>query len=225
MNKMLLMTYNVHGFVCKNKKCAPYISLKVVSKVNPDICALQECRFTEMDSPAEYISRITGLHATFGYTMRVQDADYGNILLTRRKPEYVKLHNISYRKREPRGVIEAGVLTDIGEVTVFASHFGLRRKERSYQAQKVADIASDTSGMKIFMGDTNEWVNTKATRALSSVFDKLIYKKTFPASYPMFSLDGMALSGLDGEAQVLRNKLTLLASDHLPVTAEVYKTD
>jgi endonuclease/exonuclease/phosphatase family metal-dependent hydrolase len=80
----------------------------------------------------------------------------------------------------------------------------------------------------IAVGDFNEWTRGLATRLMStqyrSVESRLHLKrrKTYPGMLPIFHLDHFYFDDQLElvSAELTRNKLTVKASDHLPIVAE-----
>ena len=61
------------------------------------------------------------------------------------------------RRREARCVISAMVAAPGGAFRVFSTHFGLRARERRWQAARLADQVAQIGGPVLAVGDFNEW--------------------------------------------------------------------
>jgi endonuclease/exonuclease/phosphatase family metal-dependent hydrolase len=80
----------------------------------------------------------------------------------------------------------------------------------------------------IVVGDFNEWTRGLATRLMSSHYRSvesrlhLKRRKTYPGVLPLLNLDHFYFDERLQlvSAELVRNKLTLKASDHLPILAE-----
>jgi endonuclease/exonuclease/phosphatase family metal-dependent hydrolase len=95
----------------------------------------------------------------------------------------------------------------------------------------VAKIVVDdgVKGAKIVLGDFNEWLRGIATRALSASLKSLDLshyvgrKATFPGLLPVLHLDHIYFDGAIEftSVSVVRNRFSTMASDHLPVVADI----
>ncbi len=85
------------------------------------------------------------------------------------------------------------------------------------------------TGSKIVLGDFNEWMKGETTRMLDKSMKSidlrrfLRRRRTYPGVFPVLHLDHIYY---DGAIEVVgvelpRTRLTLVASDHLPLVAEV----
>ena len=110
---------------------------------------------------------------------------------------------------------------------VFNTHFDHRavvaRKESSKLIlQKIDEIAG--SNAVILMGDFNEWHRWGGTlRRLQKLFGPLPAPATFPSRYPLLALDRILVrpAGLLTAVKAFRGASAPIASDHLPLTAQV----
>jgi len=79
------------------------------------------------------------------------------------------------------------------------------------------------------LGDFNEWLRGIATRALSASLKSLDLshyvgrKATFPGLLPVLHLDHIYFDGAIEftSVSVVRNRFSTMASDHLPVVADI----
>ena len=114
---------------------------------------------------------------------------------------------------------------------VFNVHLGTALLERRYQAGRLSAFVNDhrVTGAKIVLGDLNEWLKGETTRMLDKSMKSIDLRKflrrrrTYPGVFPVLHLDHIYY---DGAIEVIgvelpRTRLTLVASDHLPLVAEV----
>lgn len=114
---------------------------------------------------------------------------------------------------------------------VYNVHLGTALLERRYQAQRLATLVSDkhVTGAKIVLGDFNEWMRGLTTTLLSAKLksvdlrDHLKRRRTYPGLFPILHLDHIYY---DGRLEILRvdlpkTRLSLVASDHLPLVADI----
>ena len=106
--------------------------------------------------------------------------------------------------------------------------------ERRYQATRLAAFVHDKriEGTKIILGDFNEWMRGLATSTLSSLFQSIdIYehlkrRRTYPGIFPILHLDHIYYAGhleIVG-VELPRTRLSVVASDHLPLVADIRLT-
>jgi endonuclease/exonuclease/phosphatase family metal-dependent hydrolase len=103
--------------------------------------------------------------------------------------------------------------------------------ERRYQAPRLAGWIDDrrVPGPKIVLGDFNEWgrglVADVLAERFSSVdlFRHLKRRRTYPGFFPLLHLDHIYFSGHIEvrRVELMRTRLALVASDHLPLVADV----
>jgi len=132
-----------------------------------------------------------------------------------------------------RGCLRADVDLGTFALHVFNCHLGLDARERRRQAAQLlsADILRDTalSYPLVLVGDFNAWSSRSAVPRWirRQLADAAVLvrstRATFPAVFPLFRLDrayvGPAVRVLSCE--VHDSHLARLASDHLPLVAEV----
>ena len=107
---------------------------------------------------------------------------------------------------------------------VVATHLGLRPSERRTQVQRLlAAFEHAPLCPSVVMGDVNEWCLGRPLRWLHQRFAVSHAPATFPARRPFLKLDRIwahppgALHGIAAH----RSALARLASDHLPLVAEL----
>ncbi|WP_022850469.1 endonuclease/exonuclease/phosphatase family protein [Limisalsivibrio acetivorans] len=223
---MRLVTYNVHGWVGRDGSKNPERVLGVLRDLSPDCAALQEVVLDAVPGGADakaFIEDSTGMYAFFGQTMLREDSGYGNVFLSKRKPLKVSTHNISCSLKgcEPRGLIIAEMECSGRVLTIFATHFGLKNRERLQQAEEIAAIASRTREPMALMCDCNEWRKGRASRVLDEAFNGCCRIRSFPARFPLFALDSIRVKGVEAEHFISREGGAKTASDHLPLCAEL----
>lgn len=98
-------TYNVHRSIGVDGRCDPSRIAAVICEIDADVIALQEVE-SHGDDP-DVLARETGMTAIPGHTMTGTNSNYGNLLLTRLAVKDAEGVDLSWGKREPRGVIDA----------------------------------------------------------------------------------------------------------------------
>ena len=222
MSALRVVTWNVHGCVGIDGVESPERIADVIRWLDPDVIGLQEMR----ELALRRIAELTGLTAVAGVTRLIGPHQFGNALLTRFQVEGVRLHDVSYRKREPRGVMDAMLRRPDGTpMRVVVTHFGLRAAERRRQADLLLELVREPGApLLTVMGDFNEWRPfVKTLYRLNEHLGAAPPVRSFPSVLPVLPLDRVwvwprsALVNIEAR----RGKGAWRASDHLPVTALV----
>lgn len=213
-------TYNLHGCVGSDGLRSPQRIAHVVSELVCDTIGLQEVYGLEK------ISKMLGMRAVSGPPYVWHGRHVGNALLTRRPVLSMRHYDYSWRKHEPRTILD--VELDVGGVPlrIFVAHFGLNTTERRFQVRKLLQLLRETPERErvVVLGDINEWLPLgRPLRWLHEQLGHSPAERTFPARWPLFALDRVwvrprqALLALEA----YRSPLAVRASDHLPLRAIV----
>jgi endonuclease/exonuclease/phosphatase family metal-dependent hydrolase len=229
---MRIVTYNIH----KGRGMDGRVSIKriadVLAGVDADIVALQEV-FSMADGhegQVEALAASLGLQSVFGRTRHHLGRPYGNALLSRWPIVGSCDMDLSWAHRERRGCVRADLKTPFGILHVFNIHLGTSFFERRHQVKsllKAKQIHEDISGPRVLVGDFNEWIKGLTTRMLSETFESLNLelhvrkRRSYPGLLPLVHLDHIYFERpLHIErAELIRNRLSRIASDHLPLVA------
>jgi len=222
-----LATYNIHRCIGNDNRFDPDRIITVISQLNADIIALQEVE-TGHDGNTDFLNSLREhfrMEIIPGLTMYRDDSSYGNVLLTRHRIEKMEHINISFQGREPRGAVCLRMQINNKNLRVIATHLGLMRSERSIQTRLLLNALNRRrSDISVVMGDLNEWFFMgKPLRLLRKYFANTGSPATFPARFPLLSLDrilvrpGSCLRSIEP----LKTPLTRSASDHLPLIATI----
>lgn len=226
---LTVASYNIHRCFGTDRKYLPERTAEVLQSVDADVVALQEVDMRLLADDRhqlDYIAAATGMDCIAGPNIQDHRGKFGNALLSRYPVSDVRLIDLSVRRFEPRGAILARLDVHGLPVLVVATHFGLNAGERRLQVQRLIE-AIDTSPDQVptvVMGDCNEWKpNHGALRILNRRFGLSMMPRTFPSRFPMLPLDRIWVWPRDGlrRVSVFATPLTRLASDHLPIRAEV----
>jgi endonuclease/exonuclease/phosphatase family metal-dependent hydrolase len=205
----------------------------VLRSVNADVIALQEVvgAGTRHHGHAEELGAALGMGWILAPARHLRGQLYGNMLLTRFPVRFHSQHDLSWKTCEPRTCQRVDVAIGGHTLHVFNVHLGTAYLERRHQAERLAAIVLDRRvvGPKIVLGDFNEWMRGLATVLLSeglTAVDLGAYlrrRRTYPGFFPILSLDHIYYQG---HVEVIgielpRTRRTLVASDHLPLVAEL----
>ena len=221
--RIRFLTWNVHSCIGTDRRFDPERVKSIIKAIDPDIAALQEVDSRrDLRDGFDLLGNTLGSHSAEVRTVRTPDRDYGHMLLSRWKIAAWTHHDLSFRNREPRSLIEASIETDRGAVSVLAAHLGLSHGERRQQAQTIAALAEADGLPTILLGDFNEPTgNGTAGRMLGRVFHSIGRHATFPSRWPFLPLDRIWFESSLSLIQAGVHREAPTASDHLPLWADL----
>jgi endonuclease/exonuclease/phosphatase family metal-dependent hydrolase len=223
-------SYNVHRCVGGDGRCDPERVAQVIREIDCDPLGLQEVDNSPGPTPAslqlDFLARATGMSAIAGLRIVRHMGHYGNALLTRRRVLGVRRHDLSFSWREPRGALDVDLDVDGVMTRVIVTHLGLTPGERRHQMRRILSIVAQGSSAVpvMLLGDLNEWLPLgRPLRWLHACFGRPPAVRSFPALLPMLALDRIWVRPRRHLISVRahRSAAARLASDHLPVTAEL----
>jgi endonuclease/exonuclease/phosphatase family metal-dependent hydrolase len=237
VQRIRIATYNIHKARGLDRRVRVERIARVLDAIQPDIVALQEVVSHEgrsiEDHQAAYLAAQLGYSYAIGETRKHRGGVYGNVTLSRWTIEETRQADLSVPGREERGVLRTDIRLGHRLVHVFNAHLGTGHFERRRQARRLIghDLlkALDLTGPRILLGDFNEWTRGLVSRTLSAEFHLTDLRVHLPRSraYPM----GLPLLNLDHiyfdphfrveSARFHRSGLSLIASDHLPLVADL----
>lgn len=220
-------SYNIHRCYGRDGRYDPSRIKQVLLQTGADVIGLQEVELLhEVPDLLDYFCDNTQWHMIPGMTLRNLSGHYGNALLT--SYPVIEQHNIdlSQRNREPRGAIQAKLDVNGSTIEVVTTHLGLSPVERRAQVVQLLEHIQNKplAETQILLGDINEWFMWgRPLRWLHRYFGRSSTSASFPAGFPLFALDRIWVSPHQRIKSfgVLKNQLTRVASDHMPVIAEI----
>jgi len=223
-------TYNVHSCVGTDRKYDPERILHVIKEIDADILALQEVggHFIDGVEQSHFFEHKLGMKALMSPNMRRRQSEYGNLLLAKGELGRHRLIELTVVPFEPRSALDCVVETHAGSVRVIAAHLGLFRGERRRQVKFIADsMAQRPAAFTVVMGDFNVFGGERTILRQIGAPERLPKLRTFPSRYPLISLDRIWTVPNAGlmRQHVHRTPLSHVASDHLPMVAEVMPLD
>lgn len=226
-------TYNVHACVGRDGRYDPDRVATVIAELDADVVALQE--FTYPASVAIETRTPVVLAAMDRYecalgptrqrTRQRAEECFGNALFTRHPILEVRRIDLSIERREPRGALAATIDARGVPLHVFATHLGLRVHERRFQVRQILNyLESVRDSTVVVLGDFNDWL---PGRSAAHVLDRRLGRPprpaTFPVAWPLVALDRIWVEPRRAlrRISVHSTPAARLASDHLPVVAEL----
>lgn len=234
---MKVVSWNIHRCFGTDGRYRPERIYEVLRELDADVIALQEAdsslRTDSGEDQLGFLSSRLGMMAVMGPTLNRDYGAYGNAILSRFEIDACEECDLSFRRFEPRGAlaVHLKVPSSGGHRLRFVNtHLGLKYWERAFQIDRLlAEFVWLEGEPAIVAGDFNEWFpwtgnNLRLARAFTTASPRL---PTFPAHWPRLALDRVFVSG-DLKSQrsvarfeVLRTPLTRVASDHLPLLADI----
>jgi endonuclease/exonuclease/phosphatase family metal-dependent hydrolase len=237
-----VMTYNVHSCIGMDGKLAPERIARVIARLRPDVVALQEldvgrARTFGMDQ-AELIARELEMDVHFHPALHLEEERYGDAILTHLPQRLIRagpLPGLADRPElEPRGALWVAIDLDGTEIQIVNTHLGLAPRERA--AQIDALLGSEWLGSPgcrapvVVCGDFNALPASPVCQRLGTVLQDAQRRVpghrprgTFFSRFPSMRIDHIYVSPAVEVAaiEVPDSELTRVASDHLPLLAEL----
>ncbi len=242
LQTLRIMTYNVHSCIGMDGKLDITRIARVIARARPDIVALQELdvgreRSGGMDQ-ARDIARLVAMDVQFHPVMHVEGERYGDALLTHWPLRLIKADVLPgterHPEREPRGALWVAVTVGNRDIQVITTHLGLNGAERSQQARALLGPDwlghADCKGPVILLGDFNARPSTVAYRLFSNqLHDAQVLAEnhrprgTFSSRFPGLRIDHIFVNDewSVGAVETAQSALARVASDHLPLLAEL----
>ncbi|GAB4544625.1 MAG: endonuclease/exonuclease/phosphatase family protein [Phycisphaerales bacterium] len=229
--RLRVMTWNIHACVGTDSRYDPGRIADVIREQQPDVVALQEVDWRSphhdgLDQFA-FLTRELDMTGVEGPNLSDHRGDYGNALLTTLTVRDVNRIDLSVDAREPRGAMDVHLTHEGQHLRVVVTHLGLKHAERIEQVHRIASAIDEgpSADARILLGDLNLWFPSRlALRTLvPDHFHQEHAPRSWPTRFPLLRLDRVLVHPEPDEAHVrtLRTKHTRLASDHLPVVADL----
>ncbi|WP_305910034.1 endonuclease/exonuclease/phosphatase family protein [Methylomarinum sp. Ch1-1] len=222
-----IATFNIHRSIGRDGIENPARIAELLREIDADLIALQEVSAMpgHPEDSLRLLEEATNSRAVMGRTLFDKNSHYGNALLSRLKINSCDRLDISVANREPRGLIDVELFINGYTVAVMATHLGLAYAERRRQIDEIlSTVEKHTADVVILLGDFNEWfVWRPAFRRLQHRFKPTPTLATFPAHRPVLGLDRIWLHPQERlmSLEVHSTELSKIASDHLPLVAEI----
>lgn len=240
-SRLRVMSYNAHACVGTRGELSHLRIAEVIAAYDPDIVGLQELDLARQRSggmdQAECIAADLKMHFHFHPALRIKEEMYGDAILSKwplRVRRAAELPTVAASLAfEPRGALWVSAIPGDQEVQIINTHLGLSRRERLAQARALLgpDWLGDPACARpvILLGDFNALPNSAVHRMFACVLRDAhrraapARRPTFPSRFPVLRLDYIFVSKdiKVQQVQVPRTPLTQLASDHLPVVADL----
>lgn len=229
-----IMTYNVHSCIGMDGRHSPERIARVISRYEPDVVALQELDVNRLRTQgidqAKRIAELLEMEYHFHPSFSVEEERYGNAILSVLPMKLVRAGALPIVKDyEPRGIIWVQIFRDGSSFNVFNTHLGLRPDERIRQVRALLDnewVGGRNGVMPMVLcGDLNATPSSNVHRMLSAGLQDVQggRRGRRPTWCKIACYDYIYASQEFQVHQTLvpRTHLTDVASDHVPVIADL----
>jgi endonuclease/exonuclease/phosphatase family metal-dependent hydrolase len=229
-----VVTYNIHRSRGMDRRTRPDRVAEVLRGIGADVIALQEvigAGPAHTVNQAEEIGAALGMGWVMAPARQLRGHQFGNVILSDFPIVHHTRHDLSWKSCEERCMQRADIDVKGHLLHVYNVHLGTAILERRHQAERMADVVCDkhVGGAKLVLGDFNEWMRGLTTQLLSTrlksvdLSNYLTRRKTYPGLFPILHLDHIYYAGRLEIVNVEfpRTRLSLVASDHLPMVADI----
>ncbi len=228
-----IVTYNIHRSRGMDRRVRPERIADVLAEINADVIALQEVIGPGQAGPghAEGIGAALGMGWVMAPTRELRRHQFGNVVLSRFPIRDHAQYDLTWKNSEPRNSQRVEIDLGPGRLQFYNVHLGTALLERRYQAARLATWVHDRRvvGPKIVLGDFNEWARGLAADILGErlqsvdLFPHVRRRRTYPGFFPLLHLDHIYYKGNVEirDISLPRTRLAKMASDHLPLVAEI----
>lgn len=245
--KLKIISYNIHRAIGVDRRFRPERTVQILSYYDADIALLQEVdegapRSGELDLAREIAAAVGFPHYAVGHNVSLRKGRYGNATLSRFPILRERNIDLTIPGHKRRGCQHATVEVERpgGEgvpFEVFNLHLGLSAREREQQVgllMRSREFTELSMGSACLVGgDFNDW-RSRLRAIFTEIFefdcatDRDTVRgphaiKTYPSFSPRGGLDKLYYRGplRLGSAHTCRLQIARVASDHLPVVAEL----
>ena len=237
--RLRVVTYNIHkGIGGLDRKYRLERVIEVLSRINADVCFLQEVDEgvprSRRERQVERIGDGLGLqYRLYGPNVRLREGHYGNAILSRFAFDHHENIDLTIAPKKRRAALHARMNLAFGRkrrrLWLFNAHLGLSGIERRMQLHYLLGWISyrhpaEATGI-VLGGDFNDVFDRLGSLLMIPAGYRTTTRKllTFPAGRPLRPLDRLYLRGplQASRFQRPRGELVRQASDHLPLICDL----
>lgn len=229
-----VMTYNIHVGVGMDKKLDLQRIADVINGARPDLVGLQEVdrgvKRTEGKDEIAELASMTRMEYAFAPNLDYQGGKYGVAILSR-LPIKSTEHRMFENKREAerRGLLRVEVDVDGRKLNFVTTHLDYQFEDgRLFETEQMLELLENVKGPLIVVADLNDVPSGSAYRLMRTKFDDAWIAGggagegfSFPADRPVKRIDHIFYRASAGVRARKSWTIETLASDHIPVVAEV----
>ncbi len=227
--EILTVTYNIrHG-----SNIADVLDIEatasILAQIDPDVIGLQEVDHLRPRSnfidQAGFLAKSLGMEHVFGTTIRYQTGAYGNAILSK-FPIIRYTNHLLPSLGEKRACLEAEMIIDDKEFTIFNTHLGLDAQERYKQLHDlILPQVMIKNNPTVLCGDFNAIDTAEEIKYVAGKLQDT-YKQntgpmvnTYPADDPQIRIDYVFVNHFCRCSDYCI--VDSPASDHLPAAAKI----
>lgn len=229
-----VMTYNIHVGVGMDKKLDLARIADVINRERPDLVGLQEVdrgvKRTEGKDEIAELAKLTRMDFSFAHNLDYQGGQYGVAILSRHliaQADHQKFEN--KREAERRGMLRAEIEFDGKKINFVTTHLDYQFDDgRLFETEQLLRLLDGVPGLLIVVGDFNDEPVGGAYKLMLTKFDDAWLQSkakgvgfTFPADKPVKRIDYIFCRTSDRLKVKKAWVAESLASDHLPLMAEI----
>lgn len=229
-----VMTYNIHVGIGMDKKLDLQRIADVINRERPDLVGLQEVdrgvRRTEGKDEIVELAGMTRMNFAFAPNLDFQGGKYGVAILSRfpiKNTEHLMFEN--RREAERRGMLKIEVEVEGKTVHFVTSHLDYQFEDgRLFETEQLLKNLEGVKGPLLVVADLNDIPTGSAYKLMSNLFDDAWVTSrakgdgfSFPADKPSKRIDHIFYRKGDGVRAKKSWVVETLASDHIPVVAEI----
>lgn len=246
-----IVTYNIHGCVGMDGELSPQRIARVLGQAQADIICLQEMdrrrpRSNRIDQ-VQAIAEAVGMQAVFAAAWEEGEQAFGNAILTARPMQVVRTGMLRRHKptRNGRSAIWVEVelpwspvagesrasSQSLNRLQVICTHLSLYPTEQQRQAEELVREWLEPAKLRgpvVLCGDFNAAPGSATWKTLAKGLRDVEDGRpgrpypTYFSPYPLLRVDHIFVSPtIRPQSQVIRSRLAKIASDHLPVLADL----
>lgn len=235
-SKLILrvMTYNIHVGVGMDKKLDLQRIANVIKQEKPDVVGLQEVdrgvKRTEGKDEIAELAKMTEMHFAFAHNLDYQGGQYGVAILSRfpiGKVDHRKYEN--RRVAERRGMLRVELNISGRKINFVTTHLDYQYADsRLFETEQLLSFLTDVKGPLIVVGDFNDEPAGSSYKMMVGQFEDAWIRSrakgeglSYPADKAVKRIDYIFLHKASGLKAKRAWVVDTLASDHLPVMAEI----
>ena len=229
-----VMTYNIHVGIGMDKKTDLKRIAEVINQEHPDLVGLQEVdrgveRTQRVDEIAE-IAKLTRMEYAFAYNLHYQGGQYGVAILSRFPVMAIDHRRYgNTREKERRGMIRVEVAVNGKTINFVTTHLDYQYEDgRVFEAEQLLKALEEVKAPLIVVGDFNDLPVAAAYQLMNTHFRDAWTEShangeglSYPADKPAKRIDYIFYRTSDPVRARKAWTVNTLASDHLPVVAEL----
>jgi endonuclease/exonuclease/phosphatase family metal-dependent hydrolase len=229
-----IMTFNIHVGVGMDKKLDLQRIAEVINKERPDLVGLQEVdrgvKRTEGKDEIVELAGLTRMDYAFAHNLDYQGGQYGVAILSRtliKKIDHKMFEN--KREAERRGMLRVEVEFDGIPLNFVTTHLDYQFADgRLFETEQMLKVLADVKGPLIVVADLNDEPSGSSYQLMLKTFqDAWITSRakgeglSYPADKPVKRIDHIFYRTGDSVKAKKAWVVSTLASDHIPVMAEI----